>query len=176
MLRGLCQPEFDVPSDMLSRFVLTIRKNYRELAYHNWKHAMTVAHSMYCILLRSGNLFSKFEKFGLLVSCLCHDIDHRGFTNDFLQKSNHPLTSLYPASTMENHHFQMTKLIVESCGHDIFSMLDDDLHKSMMTLVHDAIIATDLALYFGTQRTVKDLVIKGELNFKNPEHRLSFQK
>ena len=40
--------------DELRRFVLTVKKNYRDVPYHNWTHAFAVAHSMY-LVIRSGN-------------------------------------------------------------------------------------------------------------------------
>ena len=33
-----------------------------------------------------GDLFDDIEKLAVLVSCLCHDLDHRGRTNDFQAK------------------------------------------------------------------------------------------
>ena len=34
--------------------MLTVKKNYRSVPYHNWTHAFAVAHSMY-LVIRSGN-------------------------------------------------------------------------------------------------------------------------
>ena len=34
----------------LMRFTLTVRKNYRNVPYHNWVHAFSVAHSMYTVI------------------------------------------------------------------------------------------------------------------------------
>jgi cAMP and cAMP-inhibited cGMP 3',5'-cyclic phosphodiesterase 10 len=47
-------------SDHLYRFVLTVRKNYRRVPYHNWTHGFAVANSMYCILKKS-NVFRPLE-------------------------------------------------------------------------------------------------------------------
>ena len=35
---------------ILCRWLLTVRKNYRNVIYHNWKHAFNVAQSMFCML------------------------------------------------------------------------------------------------------------------------------
>lgn len=53
---------------------------------------------------------SHLEALALLVSCLCHDIDHRGTTNSFQQQSNSVLASLYSSegSVMERHHLSQT--------------------------------------------------------------------
>ncbi|ERL96233.1 hypothetical protein D910_01514 [Dendroctonus ponderosae] len=50
---------FEVGS--LIKFVLTVRKNYRRVPYHNWTHGFSVANSMYCILKRSEGCFKTNE-------------------------------------------------------------------------------------------------------------------
>jgi hypothetical protein len=48
----------------LCRFVLTVRKNYRPVAYHNWLHGWNVSHCIYCMLMRlkeSTDLFSSLH-------------------------------------------------------------------------------------------------------------------
>uniref|UniRef100_A0A915B5E2 PDEase domain-containing protein n=1 Tax=Parascaris univalens TaxID=6257 RepID=A0A915B5E2_PARUN len=46
--------------DDLVRFVLTVRKNYRRVAYHNWAHGWSVAHAMF-VLLKITTIFSPKE-------------------------------------------------------------------------------------------------------------------
>lgn len=47
--------------DELRRFVLTVRKNYRDVPYHNWTHAFAVAHSMYLVIRSGNNRFTALE-------------------------------------------------------------------------------------------------------------------
>lgn len=44
----------------LVKFVLTVRKNYRRVPYHNWTHGFSVANSMYNILKRT-DVYTKNE-------------------------------------------------------------------------------------------------------------------
>lgn len=129
--------------EKLCRFTMSVRKNYRRVPYHNWKHAVTVAHCMYAILQKTTGMFTELEvctilgrgfqlrercsppfvdflsslaglqKKGLLIACLCHDLDHRGYSNTYLQKFDHPLAALYSTSTMEQHHFSQTVSILQ---------------------------------------------------------------
>lgn len=140
--------------EKLCRFTMSVRKNYRRVPYHNWKHAVTVAHCMYAILQKTPGMFTELEvcsvlslgfispwqnqleikersqprllfhffflsfhcglqKKGLLIACLCHDLDHRGYSNTYLQKFDHPLAALYSTSTMEQHHFSQTVSILQ---------------------------------------------------------------
>lgn len=59
---------------------------------------------------------------GLLVACLCHDLDHRGTNNAFQTKTESPLAILYSTSTMEHHHFDQCVMILNSEGNNIFQV------------------------------------------------------
>uniref|UniRef100_A0A8C8RZM5 Phosphodiesterase n=1 Tax=Pelusios castaneus TaxID=367368 RepID=A0A8C8RZM5_9SAUR len=157
--------------EKLCRFTMSVKKNYRRVPYHNWKHAITVAHCMYAILQNNQGLFTDLERKGLLVACLCHDLDHRGYSNSYLQKFDHPLAALYSTSTMEQHHFSQTVAILQLEGHNIFSKLSSSEYEQVLEIIRKAIIATDLALYFGNRKQLEELHQTGALNLKNQSHR-----
>lgn len=56
----------------LLRFVLTVKKNYRRVPYHNWSHGFSVANSMYAIIKNSNSLFRPNECLALFLGTLCH--------------------------------------------------------------------------------------------------------
>lgn len=62
---------FDITT--LTRFVLTVRKNYRTVPYHNFDHGWTVAHAMYVLLLNeTRNRFNfKMVRFFFAVFFIC---------------------------------------------------------------------------------------------------------
>ncbi|CAH2250978.1 cAMP and cAMP-inhibited cGMP 3, 5 -cyclic phosphodiesterase 10A isoform X1 [Pelobates cultripes] len=157
--------------EKLCRFTMSVKKNYRRVPYHNWKHAVTVSHCMYVILQNSQDLFTDLERQGLLIACLCHDLDHRGYTNSYLQKFDHPLAALYSTSTMEQHHFSQTVSILQLEGHNIFSNLNSSDYEQVLEIIRKAIIATDLALYFGNRKHLEELHQSGALNYNNQVHR-----
>ncbi|XP_025023942.1 cAMP and cAMP-inhibited cGMP 3',5'-cyclic phosphodiesterase 10A-like, partial [Python bivittatus] len=47
--------------EKLCRFTMSVKKNYRRVPYHNWKHAITVAHCMYAILQHNHRIFTDIE-------------------------------------------------------------------------------------------------------------------
>uniref|UniRef100_A0A2K5SFM4 Phosphodiesterase n=1 Tax=Cebus imitator TaxID=2715852 RepID=A0A2K5SFM4_CEBIM len=157
--------------EKLCRFIMSVKKNYRRVPYHNWKHAVTVAHCMYAILQNNHTLFTDLERKGLLIACLCHDLDHRGFSNSYLQKFDHPLAALYSTSTMEQHHFSQTVSILQLEGHNIFSTLSSSEYEQVLEIIRKAIFATDLALYFGNRKELEEMYQNGSLNLDNQSHR-----
>ena len=44
-----------------ARFVITVKKNYRSVAYHNWTHGFHVANSIYSILKACPGSFQPLE-------------------------------------------------------------------------------------------------------------------
>lgn len=157
--------------EKLCRFTMSVKKNYRRVPYHNWKHAVTVAHCMYAILQNNRGIFTDLERKGLLIACLCHDLDHRGYSNTYLQKFDHPLAALYSTSTMEQHHFSQTVSLLQLEGHNIFSTLNSTEYEQVLEIIRKAIIATDLALYFGNRKHLEELHQSGSLNLNNQTHR-----
>ena len=45
----------------LARFILTVRKNYRLVPFHNFCHAFDVAHCMFMLLPMTGDRFTEIE-------------------------------------------------------------------------------------------------------------------
>nr|CAH8855191.1 unnamed protein product [Trichobilharzia regenti] len=79
--------EWKIHRPTLACFILTVKKNYRSPAYHNWMHAFTVGHVAYLALTIDSQLtnqyLDKIERLALFIGALCHDIDHRGFNNSY---------------------------------------------------------------------------------------------
>ncbi|XP_066278297.1 cGMP-specific 3',5'-cyclic phosphodiesterase-like isoform X1 [Branchiostoma lanceolatum] len=142
--------KFRVPYDVLCRWVLSVKKNYRPVTYHNWRHAFNVTQTMFVILKTApfSSMFSDVEIFAMMTASLCHDLDHRGTNNAFQSKIESPLARLYSTSTMEHHHFDHSIMIMNSEGNNIFQSLTDEDYRQALSILEDSILSTDLALYF----------------------------
>ncbi|KAJ8964310.1 hypothetical protein NQ317_014822 [Molorchus minor] len=92
----------------------------------------------------------KLEALAYFVSCLCHDIDHRGTTNSFQQQSNSVLASLYSSegSVMERHHLSQTLCILNTEGCNFLESLNREDYRRCLDLIKDMILATDLATHY----------------------------
>ncbi|XP_022832771.1 probable 3',5'-cyclic phosphodiesterase pde-5 [Spodoptera litura] len=147
---------FDIST--LTRFVLTVKKNYRTVPYHNFDHGWTVAHSMYVILKNDyRNRFNYKMRLALFVACLCHDLDHRGYTNKYMSEIASPLAAMYTTSTLEHHHFNITVTILQQDGHNIFSHISSEDYKEVLGYIRHCILATDLAAFFPNLAKIKQL-------------------
>ncbi|CAB3408797.1 unnamed protein product [Caenorhabditis bovis] len=162
-------------NDDLIRFVLTVRKNYRRVAYHNWAHGWSVAHAMFATLVNNPELFSKLEALALYVSCLCHDLDHRGKNNAYMKTMSTPLAAIYSTSVMERHHFNQTVTILQQDGHNILKSLTSEEYKRTLSLIKHCILATDLTLFFSNKAKLNVLLEENKFDIQIPEHRLLSQ-
>lgn len=59
---------FHMDYEVLCRWLLSVKKNYRNVTYHNWRHAFNVAQMMFAILTVCTMLilFTDFTSFPLL--------------------------------------------------------------------------------------------------------------
>lgn len=164
---------FNMDYGVLCRWLLSVRKNYRPVTYHNWRHAFNVAQMMFAILTATGlvRVLGEIETLGLLVACLCHDLDHRGTNNSFQVKSCSPLAQLYSTSVMERHHFDQCLMILNSDGNQILSSLSPEEYRHVIHVLEEAILATDIAVYFKNRGVFFKLIQSEEYDviFSNEE-------
>ncbi|KAL7874181.1 hypothetical protein SRHO_G00051510 [Serrasalmus rhombeus] len=166
--------KFKIDYEVLCRWLLTVRKNYRTVAYHNWRHAFNVSQCMFVMITTAGfqEVLTDTETLALMVGCLCHDLDHRGTNNAFQAKSGSALALLYGTSaTLEHHHFNHAVMILQSEGHNIFANLCSKEYSHMMQLLKQAILSTDLTLYFQKRTKFFEYVLSGKFSWSNQEHR-----
>nr|CAI5870150.1 unnamed protein product [Callosobruchus analis] len=163
--------QFHIPYEVLCRWILSVKKNYRPVKYHNWRHALNVAQTMFA-MFKTGKMerfMSDLEILGLLVACLCHDLDHRGTNNAFQMKTDSPLAVLYSTSTMEHHHFDQCVMILNTDTNNIFQALSPDDYRTVMKMVENAILSTDLAMYFKKKNKFLELIDNGEFDWQSED-------
>jgi hypothetical protein len=72
---------FKLTESKLESFILKVKEQYRDNPYHNFRHAFDVTQSVYSFLveMKAINYLTNLDLLVLLVSALCHDVDHPGF-------------------------------------------------------------------------------------------------
>jgi len=165
---------FNLEPKTMCQWILTVKKNYRpEVLYHNWRHAFNVAQVMFSSLINSGwwEGLGSITCLGLLVACLCHDLDHRGTNNSYQMATNSPLAKLYSTSTLERHHLNQALIILNLDGNRIFDNLTSAEYTAVLSVIEEAILATDLSLHFAHLGRLKNLSKEGPagLDWENPE-------
>ncbi|XP_024916912.1 cone cGMP-specific 3',5'-cyclic phosphodiesterase subunit alpha'-like isoform X2 [Cynoglossus semilaevis] len=152
--------KFKVPAETLTRWMYTVRKGYRDITYHNWRHGFNVGQTMFTLLLtgKIKKYYSDLEAFAMVAAGFCHDIDHRGTNNLYQTKSASPLAKLHSSSVMERHHLEYSKTLMEDENLNIFQNLQKRQFETVQHLFEVCIIATDLALYFKKRTMFQKIV------------------
>uniref|UniRef100_A0A667X952 Phosphodiesterase n=1 Tax=Myripristis murdjan TaxID=586833 RepID=A0A667X952_9TELE len=167
--------KFKVPAEVLTRWMYTVRKGYRAITYHNWRHGFNVGQTMFTLLM-TGNLkkyYSDLEAFAMVAAGFCHDIDHRGTNNLYQTKSASPLAKLHSSSVMERHHLEFSKTLMSDEELNIFQNLQKRQFETVQHLFEVCIIATDLALYF-KKRTMFQKIVEAVGTIPDEKERLGF--
>ncbi|XP_026959815.1 rod cGMP-specific 3',5'-cyclic phosphodiesterase subunit beta isoform X1 [Sagmatias obliquidens] len=160
--------KFQIPQEVLVRFLFSVSKGYRRITYHNWRHGFNVAQTMFTLLM-TGKLksyYTDLEAFAMVTAGLCHDIDHRGTNNLYQMKSQNPLAKLHGSSILERHHLEFGKFLLSEETLNIYQNLNRRQHEHVIHLMDIAIIATDLALYF-KKRTMFQKIVDESQNYED---------
>ncbi|KAG6449372.1 hypothetical protein O3G_MSEX006036 [Manduca sexta] len=157
------ETKFKIKQQKLARFILYVKKGYRDVPYHNWMHAFNVAQWAYAALtnykLIQQGYFNELQGFMYLVAGLMHDLDHRGTTNSFHIHGQTTLAALYSSegSVMERHHLAQAMCILNTEGCDILEALPRREYDRAIMLLRDYILASDLANYFKNLNEFKSI-------------------
>uniref|UniRef100_A0A3B5Q754 Phosphodiesterase n=1 Tax=Xiphophorus maculatus TaxID=8083 RepID=A0A3B5Q754_XIPMA len=160
--------DFNIDYKSLCQWVLTVRRGYRShLPYHNWSHALSTAQSMFAMLMKN---LSRLEILALMIATLNHDIDHRGVSNSYIERSQQPLAQLYGHSSLENHHYNLCIFIMNNTGSQILSNLSDEDHRSVLHMIKRAVLATNLNIYI-RRGEFFSLAEKSRVNWRSEKQR-----
>ncbi|KAJ3323631.1 hypothetical protein HDU76_013604 [Blyttiomyces sp. JEL0837] len=170
---GYCH-HLEISEEKLAAYVLTVRKNYRLNAYHNFTHAACVVHAIYMLITKgvfASYGFDEVDGFAMFLAALNHDIDHRGTNNQFQKTASTALASFYSTSIMERHHFNHAMTILSSLGHDLLANIPAEHYKRCLQVIEYCILATDLALYFKNRKATMEMGREHRYNPVDSENR-----
>eukprot|EP00127_Corallochytrium_limacisporum_P005542 Clim_evm59s207 gene=Clim_evmTU59s207 len=156
----------------LGSMVMTMARNYRDLPYHNWEHAVNVCHYMYCFLSqpKMQKVTNKVTQCAMLVAALGHDLDHWGVNNGFMAAINSDLAYLYGQSVMERHHFACTINILSYPSCNILANIEGPDFIDAVITIENVIISTDLAMYFKNMGAILEAFNKPDLDLVATVH------
>jgi len=148
-------------TETVARFLEAVEMGYLLTChYHNWFHAVDVAHCVYMLLQMCccGVYLTTAERHALLISAVCHDIGHPGVNNSFVVETSHELAIRYnDKSPLENMHCARMFEILDDATCNVFVALSKRQFQDVRSVCIDAILHTDNALHFGMIKEVRML-------------------
>lgn len=176
----IMQP-FHIDPEMLYAFLERLRQEYQQNPYHNFRHAFDVTQMTYWFLTSGGAMrkLHKLDVLALMLSAICHDIDHPGVNNNFHINISSPFALRYnDKSVLENHHAYMTFLLLSMPEYNITGGLSEEQARSLRATVIECILATDLKLHvdiFSRFQSVASRLSASETEASVDERRLLCQ-
>eukprot|EP00903_Cladosiphon_okamuranus_P016576 g15291.t1 len=142
------------------------------VSYHNLYHAVDVMHATYLTLgsMGASGLLTETEQLALILSALCHDLDHPGLTNSFQTATESPLANLYnDQAPLEHHHLAIMFQILRREGCDILGHLEKPQKRRIREVMIQGILATEMSEH-GTHITKVDKLTS---DFPSITHRIA---
>ncbi|XP_026130618.1 cAMP-specific 3',5'-cyclic phosphodiesterase 4C isoform X1 [Carassius auratus] len=153
---------FKIPSDTFLTFLMTLEDHYHaDVAYHNNIHAADVVQSTHVLLSTPAleDVFTDLEIMAALFASAIHDVDHPGFSNQFLINTNSELALMYnDASVLENHHLAVGFKLLQEDNCDIFCNLSKKQRQSLRQMTIDMVLATDMSKHMNFLADLKTMV------------------
>mmetsp|Transcript_15149 Transcript_15149/g.26687 ORF Transcript_15149/g.26687 Transcript_15149/m.26687 type:complete len:1104 (-) Transcript_15149:2805-6116(-) len=157
--------KFRIEESVLYTFLVAVERKYLNNPYHNFHHASAVFQQIYSILLKTrAPSFLYFQDIlALLVASICHDIGHRGRTNDFESKILSDLAIQYnDRSILEQYHASQTFALMISPKTNVMRNLSTGKFKKLRELVIHHILLTDMKYHTELHQKMTSIVTKSE--------------
>jgi len=133
---------------MLQAFLFQVHLSYNYTPYHNFRHCFCVTQMMYGLiwLCNLQEKLDEIELLILLVSAICHDLDHPGYNNAYQVNAKTELALRYnDISPLENHHAAVAFEILSCDTSNVIKHLTPENHKRFRSGMIKCILATDMA-------------------------------
>ncbi|KAJ4462824.1 putative cyclic-nucleotide phosphodiesterase regA [Paratrimastix pyriformis] len=151
--------EFKIPVPSLRKFLQKVDSLYFENPYHNFYHAFDVTQMLMVFIscTQLAALLSPLDKLALLLSGICHDLEHPGTNNNFQNNALTPLAYFYnDHSALENHHCAKAfALMTGDTELNILRGLTKPQYRDMRKKIISCILATDMTHHFGFVQRLK---------------------
>lgn len=163
--------KFNIEMPVLQNFLFEVYKHYNNVPFHNFKHCFCVTQMMYGItwIANLCELIGHLEVLVMLVSAICHDLDHPGYNNAYQVNARTELALRYnDISPLENHHCSVAFQILGKQHCNLFKNLTSEDFKFVRESMIKCILATDMSKHNVILNSFKSKI--PEFDYKNKEH------
>lgn len=171
--------EFNITNEKFFSFLTEVSESYNKVPYHNWRHAVDVTQYVAYEVV-AGNIdkiLTREELFVLMIACICHDINHDGFTNIYNVKAETPLGILFKnQSVMETHHCEVTIGIITNEYSNVFACFEDKKLSKIWQMLFTLILGTDMFHHYTIIKSFNELLDKGPVDYSVDENRLKLMQ
>ncbi|EEB11344.1 cAMP and cAMP-inhibited cGMP 3',5'-cyclic phosphodiesterase, putative [Pediculus humanus corporis] len=162
---------FDIQN--LIDFMIRVKKGYHQIAFHNFEHVFNVFHCAFVALHKNKDVFNIIEMVAIILTSVCHDIDHSGLTNNFLYLTNDLLTQLYDDCPGEMHRYEFTLFLLQASN--VLVKFSSENYQLITTLLKKQFAGFDMAIFLNNRKKLIELYNSDLFDWENVEHRYLIQ-
>lgn len=152
---------FDIPPATLVTYLLHLEHHYKDNPYHNSIHGADVTQSIN-VLLSSPSLkgvFTDMEIFAAIFAACIHDVDHPGYTNQYLINTNSELAIMYnDESVLEQHHLAVAFKLLQDPNCDFLVNWTKKQRQAFRKIAIAMVLATDMSKHMSLLADLKTMV------------------
>lgn len=140
----------------LSEFLYDVCELMHCSSYHNFNHIVDVTQCLYVNLVATHvvSCIRQCELVGAVLAALCHDLDHPGYSNVYVNNENLEVFAKYKESPLENHAVACFR---ELCvKHSLLENLSEDEQRRVDKMVEVMILRTDMKHHASLMKTVSE--------------------
>ena len=133
----------------LAAYLRTVEDGYGNHPYHNAIHASDVLQTVHKLITTGGVFGDAVTIFGCMFAAVVHDLQHTGYTNDYLVTvlHDHALTH-NDSSPQENHHAAQAFRLLERPELSFMEAVPPQTRLACRKQVISMILATDMKCHF----------------------------
>lgn len=153
--------KFEIPAGTLVNYLLHLEHHYRNNPYHNQIHGADVAQSIAVLISTPAldDVFSDLEVLAAIIASAIHDVDHPGFTNQYLINTQNELAIMYnDESVLEQHHLAVAFKLLQDRDCDFLVGLNRKQRQSFRKMVIEMVLATDMSKHMSLLADLKTMV------------------
>ncbi|KAF7723081.1 hypothetical protein EC973_002365 [Apophysomyces ossiformis] len=144
-------------SQMLD-FLIDVDAAYLDAPYHSFYHAVDIVTVLYYMLteLVAVRYLSPLDVAALLLSALCHDAGHPGYTNLYQVNCNTPLAKKYNnTSVLESYSVEIGQDLLRK--HKLLKSLESHEQRQFLKKFENMILSTDMVYHYELQEQLGSL-------------------
>ncbi|XP_064610450.1 high affinity cGMP-specific 3',5'-cyclic phosphodiesterase 9A-like isoform X1 [Liolophura sinensis] len=164
--------KFNIELPVLHQWLYEVYKHYNQVPFHNFKHCFMVTQMMYGLtwLINLPSYMEDIDILILIVSAICHDLDHPGYNNAYQINARTELALRYnDISPLENHHCSVAFELLAKRDCNIFRNVSQEQYKRIREGIIRCILSTDMAKHTEIVNGFKAIIPAFE--FSNKEHK-----
>jgi len=136
----------EIQPDLMVNFLFRIEEMHHDIPYHSSTHAADVVQSAHVVMHGTPEEPPPLEAAMVLTAAAVHDVEHPGFTNQYLINTKHELAELYNGlSVLENHSYARFMAVLQEPRCDPLAGLSPGDRETALLLVREMVLATDMA-------------------------------